>query len=149
MARKKKEVEVKEEEKLERGRPPIYNESFVDRARDYLENLPEDEVLHSIEGLSSYLDIARSTVYKWIGEEGKENFSDIVEKTLNKQGKTLINNGVSGKFNASITKVILTKHGYREGIDTTTNDKDLPTPIYGGQSTSQGHEGDEEDISAS
>ena len=38
----------------------------------------------------------------------------------------------------TIAKVLLTKHGYREGIDQTTNDKDLPTPILGGVSVKEG-----------
>lgn len=99
------------------GRPTIYNEDILSKAREYLNNLPTDEVIHSIEGLADFLDINRSTIYDWSKQEDKKEFSNIVDKILNLQGKTLINGGVSGKFNSSITKVMLTKHGYREGID--------------------------------
>ena len=37
--------------------------------------------------------------------------------------------GLQGSYNPTIAKVLLTKHGYREGTDITTNDKDLPMPL--------------------
>lgn len=99
------------------GRPTTYSQEILDKALEYFEVLPEDEKLHSIEGLSDYLDIARSTIYDWTSQEDKKEFSDIVDKILNKQGKTLINKGIVGEFNQSITKVLLSKHGYREGTE--------------------------------
>jgi hypothetical protein len=42
-----------------------------------------------------------------------------------KQADRLLNNGLAGTYNSTIAKVLLTKHGYREGIDATTNDKDI------------------------
>ena len=112
------------------GRPTSYSEEILVKAREYLNNpLPEDEVIHSIEGLALYINIRRSTIYDWISQEDKKEFSDIVNAVLEKQGRKLINKGLDGTFNSSISKVILTKHGYREGIDQTTNNKDLPTPI--------------------
>ncbi len=104
------------------GRPTIYNKNILKNAKDYLLNLPNDEHLHSIEGLSDYINVARSTIYDWASQDEKKEFSYIVEQILNKQGKTLINNGLIGKFNQSITKVMLTKHGYREGIEQTGKD---------------------------
>lgn len=104
------------------GRPTEYDGKIVDLAESYLLELPKDEKVHSIEGLSDHINIARSTIYKWCKEENKREFSDIVEKILNKQGKTLLNGGLSNIFNASITKLMLTKHGYvdRQETDITT-----------------------------
>lgn len=105
------------------ARPTIYNEEILEKAREYLnDKLPKGEYLHSIEGLSDCINIARSTIYDWASQEEKQEFSDIVEQILNKQGKTLINEGLVGNFNQSITKVMLTKHGYREGIEQTGKD---------------------------
>ena len=42
---------------------------------------------------------------------------------------TLIAKGLKGEFNASITKLMLTKHGYTDKQDVTTGGKELPTPI--------------------
>lgn len=115
-----------EDTKNKGGRPTSYSQAILDLARMYLDNLPKDEKLHSIEGLSDYINIARSTIYEWISQEDKKEFSDIVESILNKQGKTLINKGIVGEFTPAITKVMLSKHGYREGIEQMGKDgKDL------------------------
>lgn len=104
------------------GRLTDYGPAIIEKATKYLNKLPKGEVIHSIEGLSVYLKIARSTIYEWIKHEDKVAFSDIVAEILSKQGQTLINRGLTGRFNASITKVILTKHGYREGIEHSGNE---------------------------
>jgi hypothetical protein len=111
------------------GRPTEYNSEIIKKAKDYLNNLPEGEVVHSIEGLGLYLGIDRSTIYDWESQEEKKEFSYIVESIRQKQAQTLINKGLENKFNSSITKVMLTKHGYREGIENTGKDgKDLIPP---------------------
>ena len=107
------------------GRPTLYSEELVAKAQEYLDMLPKDEVVHSIEGLSLYLDIDRSTVYAWSADETKPDFSYIVSKILAKQGKTLVNSGLNGTFNSKIAGVMLSKHGYREGHDMTTDGKAL------------------------
>jgi hypothetical protein len=104
------------------ARPTDYNEAILELSKSYLKNLPKEEKVHSIEGLADYLDISRTTIYDWISQEDKAEFSYIVGQILNKQGKTLINKGLIGEFNQSITKVMLTKHGYREGIEQTGKD---------------------------
>lgn len=114
------------------GRPTLYSEELLERAYEYIENLPEDEVVHSIEGLGLYIGISRDTVYEWEKDNEKLDFSDIVSEVRQLQAKTLVNSGLSGKFSSPITKVMLTKHGYREGIDQTSDGKQLPTPILGG-----------------
>ena len=78
----------------ERGRPTVYSKELVDKAQEYLDNLPEDEVIHSIEGLSLYIGLARSVIYEWLKRDDREDFKDIVNKILAKQGKTLINKGL-------------------------------------------------------
>lgn len=106
------------------ARPTDYSEEIVTAAQAYFD-LPRpstDEVIPTIEGLALHLGIDRTTVYAWIKEEGKESFSHIVKNILQKQAKTLINNGLLGTFSGSITKVMLTKHGYREGIETSGPD---------------------------
>lgn len=104
------------------ARPTDYSEEICVKAQEYLENLPKDEVFHSIEGLASYIDISRSNIYLWASQEDKPEFSDILEKVREKQAKSLITGGIKGDYNASITKVMLTKHGYadKQEIDHTT-----------------------------
>jgi hypothetical protein len=109
------------------ARPTDYSKEILDKAKVYLEVLPEDEVVHSIEGLSLYVGIARSTIYEWVSQKDKKEFSDIVSNILAKQGKTLINQSLNNKFNASISKMMLSKHGYveKQETDHTTNGKDI------------------------
>lgn len=101
------------------ARPTNYTPEIIAKANEYKNILrpTDDEVIPSIEGLALYIDIARSTIYDWISQEDKQEFSDIVSKILEDQAKTLINKGLTGKFNQSITKVMMSKHGYREGIE--------------------------------
>jgi len=93
------------------GRPTIYSKELLEKSQDCLDNLPSDEVVHSIEGLALHMDIDRSTVYAWSADESKQEFSHIVSNILAKQGRTLVNRGLDGKFNSKIAGVMLSKHG--------------------------------------
>ena len=105
------------------ARPTIYSATLLEKAKDYKENwqtIFPDDVLPTIEGLALHIDVARSTIYEWISQDKEEElkeFSDIVGGILEKQGKTLINKGLNNTFNSSITKVMLSKHGHREAVD--------------------------------
>ncbi len=129
------------------GRPTEYTIEITNRANVYLQEcVDEIEEFHqtkgeksntyrrlvrvripTIEGLASYLKISKNTLYDW--EKQHKEFSDVMEDLRQKQAHALIQGGLSGDYNPTIAKVLLTKHGYREGIDQTTNDKDMPTPI--------------------
>lgn len=108
--------------------------------------------LPSIEGLAVYLKVGRESIYRWekdIDPVTKELkypvFCDIIAELRAIQGEMLINSGLSGQYSPVIAKVLLTKHGYREGIDQTTNEKDLPTPLL---NALPNHDSDKEDSSA-
>lgn len=116
----------------ERGRPTDYNEQTIPKTLDYLKNYKDygDEI-PSIAGLSVVLDVARNTIYDWASQEDKREFSNILQKILSEQEKTLMNNGLNGKFNSNIVKLALGKHGYSDKVDTdiTTKGKELPQPL--------------------
>jgi len=97
------------------GRPTDYTPELLESAWKYIKDCPD--VIPSIEGLCDHIDIARVTAYAWAKDENKE-FSYILEALMRKQGKTLINNGLSGGFNSTIAKLILTKHGYSDKQET-------------------------------
>ncbi len=120
------------------ARPTDYNEDILDRAKNYVSSSSDTEAdketgiskkvnLVTIEGLAYDLGINKDTIYEWC--KIHPEFSDVIDDLRSKQARELINKGLSGDYNPTIAKVLLTKHGYREGIDNTTNDKDLPTPI--------------------
>ena len=95
------------------GRPSKYNKAILEKANSYLTEWEEEgDMIPSVEGLSEFINIARSTLYKWSNE--KKEFSDILESINTKQQKVLINKGLSGLFNSNITKLVLGKHGFSD-----------------------------------
>lgn len=114
------------------GRPSKLTDALIEKAakyaiKDYMLN---GEVIPTVEGLAVYLKVSRSTVYKWKGENS--DFSDILEDLMARQAKELFSNGLTGDFNPTITKLILTKHGYSDRVeqDVTSSDGALaPTSI--------------------
>lgn len=109
------------------ARPTDYTPKLLKKAREY--EAMEHETIPSIAGLSLYLDISRETCHVWAKDEDKPEFSDIYRRIMAKQENTLVNKGLNGTFNPTITKLILTKHGYTDKQDVTTDGKALPTPI--------------------
>lgn len=119
------------------GRPTIYGPHIIKAAEQYLKDCEDEEYefhktrgdksdsfeervrvkLPTIEGLAVALKVRRETIYEWEKEEGKEEFSNIVAKLRAIQADRLISKGLSGIYNPMIAKVLLTKHGYREGIE--------------------------------
>lgn len=107
------------------GRPTKYNDDIICQSKDYLINFENNgDVIPSIEGLSEYINIARSTLYAWRDEEGKQEFSDILGQILVTQARLLINSGLKGEFNAAIAKLALGKHGYHDKQQTEVSGPD-------------------------
>ena len=126
------------------GRPTEYSEEIGIKARKYL-NTCNDEYtefhktrsdgsnsferivnvkIPTIEGLALAIGINRDTVYDW--KSKYLDFSDIIDELMALQADRLLNSGLSGAYNPTIAKVLLTKHGYREGLENTGKDgKDL------------------------
>lgn len=115
------------------ARPTDYSEEILKKVKAYLE-LTQDEVLESgklkvnlpsIEGLASFINVNRDTIYEWC--KVHKEFSDNIENLRELQTQSLINNGLAGTYNPTIAKVLLSKQGYSEKTETdlTTNGKDI------------------------
>lgn len=100
-------------EKKPVGRPSELAETLL-KAKEYLYGGYElvNEVIPSIAGLACFTEKSRGNIYAY-GEQSKE-FKDILEGILRLQESKLLNRGLTGEFNSTITKLILTKHGYSE-----------------------------------
>lgn len=120
------------------GRPTEYSPTILKEARVYLDECQDDEEqileldstekgyqkfktkqvvnLPSIEGLARYLNVHRDTLYEW--EKQYSEFSDILEQVRAEQAERLINKGLSGDYNSTITKLMLSKHGYVDKSET-------------------------------
>lgn len=141
------------------ARPVEYNETVVKLAEEYISQCVDDiEEYHktrgeksdtyerlvrvkmpTLEGLAVHLGIARKTIYNWA--DTYPEFLHVIEKLQAIQADRLLNNGLSGDYNPTIAKVLLTKHGYREGTDVTTDGSKLPTPIINVLSNDSNQEG--------
>lgn len=123
------------------GRPTSYNEQILIDTKAYIDSC-EDEVvqvvtgesekgfttykektrvkLPTIEGLAYRLKISKDTIYQW--EIIHPEFSYVINDLRAKQAERLVNNGLSGDYNAYISKALLAKHGYhdKQEIDHTT-----------------------------
>lgn len=100
------------------GRPTTYNQEMLDKCREYLDTYEElGEVIPSVVGLCRHIRRAKSTVYKWADEPDKEEFSDILKEIEEVQHIVLANSGLAGTFNPTITKLMLTKHGYSDRVE--------------------------------
>lgn len=119
------------------GRPTKYDESFVEKAEEYLELHQDEEVqvvkqssekyemfdnklkvkLPTIEGFARFLGVNKTTLYEW--EKDHKDFSNALDKIRTEQQERLINSGLSGDYNSTIAKLILSSnHGMREKTDT-------------------------------
>jgi hypothetical protein len=98
------------------GRPTKYTPELIEKAKAYIKDYEMyGDVIPSIAGLASVLDVHRSLLYVW--EKQHPVFLDILEAIKREQQKILLNKGLSGDFNSAITKLVLGKHGYHEKQD--------------------------------
>lgn len=104
------------------ARPTDYTEELLDNAYEYVSDCPD--VVHTVVGLCLHIGIAKSTCYRWI-EEGNQEFKDIVDTVADLQERKLLSNGLTNEFNASITKLLLTKHGYTDKVENTNTNIEM------------------------
>lgn len=111
-------------------RPTTYNEEVLADAHYYVDHFDEEcfneEVIPTVVGLCRYIRRARSTVYAWASEEGKEEFSDIVKELEEYQHIKLVNGGLTNKYNPMIAKLILGRHGYTDKVELDDKPKSVP-----------------------
>ena len=97
------------------GRPTKYSQEIVDKAQHYLDNYEEyDDIIPSIAGLSLVLGLCRETLRLWSKDEDKKEFLVILDRINQKQECVLLDHGLDGTFNSTITKLVLGKHGYHD-----------------------------------
>ena len=119
------------------GRPTKYRPEFCEELDKYLKTTGKEQMsLPTIQGFSLWLDVNDETLTEW--SKKYPMFSATLSRLKKLQAKQLIDDGIYGgkEVNSTIVKLLLqNNHGMKERTDTTTNDKDLPTPIYNGKST--------------
>lgn len=112
------------------GRPTKLTDELIAKAEMYLvDYMSNDDIVPSVAGLSCYLDVAKSSIYKYRDEDAR--FSDTLERIESLQEKMLLKGGLMGDFNPTITKLMMSNHGYSEKqqVDNTSSDGSMaPMP---------------------
>jgi hypothetical protein len=100
------------------GRPTVYGPEVLKKARGYLTSFKDmGDPVPSIAGLACVLGVVRETCHAWAKDPDKEEFSNILKELAQRQERELLSNGLAGNFNASITKMMMTKHGYSDKVE--------------------------------
>jgi hypothetical protein len=97
------------------GRPSNYTPELVAAAWEYARGgwIAAGDPVPTVAALACEIGISRDTCYEWAKHEDKE-FSDILSKIAQEQERNLVKGGLGGDFNAAITKMMMTKHGYSD-----------------------------------
>ena len=109
------------------GRPLKYNDKVLKDTKNYLDNYGKfGDAVPSIAGLACVLHIAKSTIYDWATHKEKKEFSDTLREIEARQEQKLVSMGLMGTFNPTITKLMLSNHGYHEKQEIEQTNKEIP-----------------------
>ena len=113
------------------GSPTKYTPELLELAAAYIDKFEstKEEMIPMVCWLAIAINVSRETIYAWVKDEDKKDFSDIVSRIMEKQELMLFNGGLSGEFNASITKLALTKHNYSDKQELSGNPDAPLVPI--------------------
>jgi hypothetical protein len=120
------------------GRPTKYRDNMVDKAYEYINGgyQDHDHVIPSVVGLALALGITSTTCYEWA--KLYPDFSFMLRTLMDAQQEVCISGGMSGRFNSTITKLVLSKHGYSDRveqvIDHISSDASIKPAIFQGVS---------------
>lgn len=82
----------------------------------YLDEYKEfGDAIPSAVGLAIFMGISKSTLYEWA--KIHKALSYTLSAVNSAQERSAVNNGITGKFNSTITKLVLANHGYSDKQD--------------------------------
>jgi len=120
---------MEEKEKTEKdlgGRPTLYKPDMPARLRGYIRDCPDK--LPSIPGFALTVGVCQNTIRNWATKHSQ--FMAAYKELATAQHYVLLNKGVTGEYNSTITKLILSSnHGYKERLDKTSGDEPLKPKI--------------------
>lgn len=101
---------------MKRGRPSEYKEEYISSVDEYLlqnQDVPAEggkvEVnLPTIEGFAVFIGVSKRVLYEW--EKLYPNFMHALDLIRHEQQKRLLDKGLSGQYNSTIAKLILSSN---------------------------------------
>lgn len=113
------------------GRPFKMTDELIAKAELYLTDyMSNDDIVPSVAGLACYLGVTRKTIYNH--KDKNERLLHTLEMIEQIQEKLLLKGGLLGDFNPTITKLMMSNHGYSDKaqIDNVSSDGSMkPTVI--------------------
>ena len=103
------------------GRPTKYSKELLKKTKAWVAEFDIDDAgtLPSVERLALHLGCSRDSIYEWAKHEDKKEFSDTLRELEYKQKIMLVDGGLSGAKNTTITKLMLSSnHGVNEKTET-------------------------------
>ena len=106
-----------------RQNPPIppfkCTQALADKVYEYLDTYTDlEQVVPTISGFAKFGEVTRKSCHQWINEDTCPAFTVAMAQLMAEQEIALVNQGLSGNFNPTISKLILTKHGYSDKQET-------------------------------
>jgi len=140
------------------ARPSEFKEEYITKVDEYLSQNQDEEVkivksakvsktsdessgwqnvgiklkvkLPTIEGFAMFIGVNKTSLYEW--EKKHYKFSNALDKIRTEQLQRLINMGLSGDYNSTIAKLMLSSnHNMREKSDLTSDDKPIADSLIG------------------
>lgn len=91
------------------GRPTVYSDETPEIVRAYARGGYETHghLLPTVEGLAEVLGVTKQTLHNWLADTNKSQFIDAFDELKSKQCRVLIEKGLVGEYNSTITKLML------------------------------------------
>lgn len=109
------------------ARPTKLNDDMRQKIDEYIERSIANKDVPSVAGLAVELSISKVTLYNW--SENDKELLNTLEGMKSLQEAMLLKGGLKNEYNATIVKLMLANHGYRE-----KSEQDITS---GGQSINQ------------
>ena len=105
------------------GAPSQYSKTILSKAKEYLDQWEElGDYIPQLCGLSEHCQICETTRQKY--EKEHEEFAAVCARVRARQQRVLINKGLSRQADASLSKLLLMKHGYSDRVETDIKSSD-------------------------
>jgi len=100
------------------GRPTKYNKQILIDTQNYIDNhLDFFDLVPSVAGLACAIKLSKAVIYNWAKDEDKSEFMDMLGDIASKQERMLLSGGLSSNMNATIVKLMLSKHDYSDKVE--------------------------------